>query len=59
MIRGQAAAGEDPGLFVAVGTLVADALGGTVAVAEAAVVGLADREADALAVAVGEAPACG
>jgi hypothetical protein len=57
--RGQAAAGDDPGLAIAVGTLVADTLGRTVAVDEAAVVGLAEREADGVGVGVGEVPTCG
>jgi len=56
VVRGQAAAGDDPGL--ALGTLVAEVLGRTVAVAlgeaEGAVVGVADREADAARVAVGD-----
>ena len=61
---GQAVAGVDPGLAVAVavGTLVAETLGRTVAVAdgdEGAAVGVAEREADGVGVGVGEVPACG
>jgi co-chaperonin GroES (HSP10) len=60
VLRGQAAAGVDPGLVVAVGTLVAETLGRAVAVAvaEGDVVGLAEREADAVGVGVGEVPTC-
>jgi len=56
VVRGQAAAGVDPGLALAVGTAVADALARTVAVgdAETLTVGLAVREADADGVAVGD-----
>ena len=60
VVRGQAEAGEDPGLGVTVAAADADALGRAVAVAvgavEADAVGLAEREADAVAVAVGEEP---
>jgi hypothetical protein len=62
VVRGQAAAGDDPGLAVAVGAVVAVDVGRTEAVwiGEAeAVVGLGDREADGDGVAVGEAPASG
>ncbi|HEX9266108.1 MAG TPA: hypothetical protein VF965_01350 [Candidatus Limnocylindria bacterium] len=55
VVWGQAAAGDDPGL--ALGPLVAEMLGRTVAVAlgeaEGALVGVADREADAVGVPVG------
>jgi hypothetical protein len=56
VVRGQAAAGDDPGLAAAVGAVVAEVLGRTVAVAldEAAADGLADREADGTGVGVGE-----
>ena len=57
--RGQAAPGDDPGLVVAVGTLVAETLGRTVAVAEADAVGLADREADGVWLGVGDVPTWG
>ena len=57
--RGHAAPGDEPGLAVAVGTLVAETLGRTVAVAEGEAVGLAEREADGVGVGVGEVPACG
>jgi hypothetical protein len=48
VVRGHAAAGEDPGLATEVGEAVAVALGRAVAVAdvEGAVVGESDREAD-------------
>jgi len=63
VVRGQAAAGDDPGLAVAVGTLVAEALGRAVAVAltvaEGAFVGPGEREADTRAVGVGDDPASG
>ena len=56
VVRGQAAAGDDPGL--ALGLLVAEMLGRTVAVAlgeaEGAVVGVADREAGTVGVALGD-----
>jgi len=54
VVRGHAAPGDDPGLAVAVGTLVAVGLGRTVAVGEGAIVGVGDREADVLAVGVGD-----
>jgi len=56
VVRGHAAAGEDPGLGVTVGDAVAVALGRVVAVAdgEGAVVGETEREADGMAVGVGE-----
>ncbi len=60
VVLGQAAAGDDPGL--AVGTLVAVAVGRAVAVGvgeEGAAVGVADREADAVRVAVGDAATSG
>jgi hypothetical protein len=63
VVRGQAAAGDDPGLAVTVGVGVAEVLGRAVAVElgeeEAVVVGLADREADAAGVGVGEEPTSG
>ena len=55
--RGQAAAADEPGLAVA-GTLVAEALGRTEAVADGEAVGEADREADVVGVGVGDVPAC-
>jgi hypothetical protein len=57
VVRGQAVAGDDPGLAVAVGTVVAGVLGRAVAVGvgdEAAAVGLGEREADAVGVVVGD-----
>jgi hypothetical protein len=58
VVRGQAVPGEDPELAVAVGVAVADVLGRTVAVGlgdtGAVVAGLADREADAGGVGVGD-----
>ena len=56
VVRGQAGAGEDPGLAVTVGVAVAVALGRVVAVgrAEAVRVGLGDREADAVGFTVGD-----
>ncbi|MDQ5857625.1 MAG: hypothetical protein M3542_05015 [Acidobacteriota bacterium] len=48
-----------PGLAVALGALVAGALGRTVAVTVGVVAGLADREADAVGVAVAEGCASG
>lgn len=63
VVRGQAAAGDDPGLAVAVGAAVAEVLGRLVAVGlgdEGGVVaGLVDREADAVGVAVGDEPTSG
>jgi hypothetical protein len=61
VVRGHAAAGEDPGLGVTVGDAVAVALGRVVAVAdgEGAVVGETEREADGMAVGVGEVLAPG
>jgi hypothetical protein len=61
VVRGQAAAGEDPGLAVAVGTVVAETLGRAVAVAvaEGAPVGFGDREADTRGVGVADVPASG
>ncbi len=57
VVRGQAAAGDDPGLAVAVGAVVAVAVGRAVAVCvgevDAATVGLGDREADGVGVADG------
>jgi hypothetical protein len=61
--RGQAAAGDDPGLELAVGVGVAALLGRTVAVGlgeEGGVVaGPADREADDVGVAVSDEPTSG
>jgi hypothetical protein len=57
VVRGQAAAGDDPGLAVGVGAVVPAVLGRAVAVAvgeEGAVVGLADREADGVGGGVGD-----
>jgi hypothetical protein len=58
VVLGQGAAGDDPGLEIAVALGVAEALGRTVAVAVGdegdVVAGLADREADAVGVAVGD-----
>ena len=56
VVRGQADAGDDPGLAEAVGALVAVALGRAVAVGrvDAEVVGLTVREADGDGVAVGD-----
>jgi hypothetical protein len=56
VVRGQAAAGEVPGLATRVGATVAVALGRADAIAEAggASVGETEREADGLAVAVGD-----
>jgi len=57
VVRGQAAAGDDPGLAVAVGIVVGEVLGRAVAVAlgeEGATVGLTGREADAVGVGVGD-----
>jgi hypothetical protein len=58
VVRGHAGAGVDPVLAVAVGTVVGEVVGRAVAVAiggtEAVVAGLADREADAVGVAVGD-----
>ena len=63
VVRGQAAAGDDPGLAVAVGTAVAETLGRAVAVGlgeEGGVVaGVAVREADGVGVAVGDEPTSG
>jgi len=61
VVRGQAAAGVDPGLALAVGTAVADAPARTGAAgdAETLTVGLAVREADADGVAVGDEAASG
>ena len=63
VVRGQAAAGDDPALAVAVGTVVAETLGRgvgvAVAVAEGAVVGDGDREADTRGVGVADDPASG
>jgi len=63
VLRGHAAAGDDPGLAVGVGVLVGEALGRDVAVAmgeaEGVVVGESEREADVLGVGVGDAPASG
>ena len=63
VVRGQAAAGVDPGLALAVGTVVAVALGRAVAVAtgetEGPTEGLGDREADAGGLAVGDEAASG
>jgi hypothetical protein len=63
VVRGQAGPGEDPGLAVAVGTVVGELVGRAVAVAigetEAATVGVADREADAAGVGVGDEPTSG
>ena len=60
--RGQAAAGDEPGLGAVVGTIVADGLGlaeaDAVAVGEAVVVGVTEREADA-AVGLAEGRASG
>ena len=57
VVRGQAAAGDDPGFAVAVGVVVAVVVGRAVAVCvgevEAAEVGLGDREADGVGVAEG------
>jgi hypothetical protein len=44
---------------VADGTFVAEAVGRTVALVDGAALGLAEREADAAGVGVGEVPACG
>ena len=56
VVRGQAGAGEDPGLAVTVGVAVAVAVGRVEAVgrAEAVRVGLGDREADAVGFTVGD-----
>ena len=60
VVRGHAAAGEDPGLGATVGDAVAVTLGRVVAVAdgEGAVVGETEREADGLTVGVGEVLVC-
>ena len=60
VVRGHAAAGEDPGLGVTVADAVAVALGRVVAVADGdgAVVGETEREADGLTVGVGEVLVC-
>jgi hypothetical protein len=54
--RVQAAAGDDPGLGAAVGTVVTDGLGRVVAVARevGAVVGETEREADVAGVGVAD-----
>jgi hypothetical protein len=56
VVRGQAAAGDDPGLAAAVGAVVGEALGRAdgVALDEAVAEGLADREADGLGDLVGD-----
>jgi len=55
VVRGHAAAGVDPGLAGAVGTLVGVVVGRAVALGdEGAAVGLGDREADGVGVAVGD-----
>jgi hypothetical protein len=55
VVRGHAAAGDDPGLADAVGVAVAVVVGRAVGVGdEGAAVGLGDREADAVGVAVGD-----
>jgi hypothetical protein len=62
VVRGHAAAGVDPGLALAVGTVVAVALGGgavAVGETEGLTVGLGDREADAGGLAVGDEAASG
>jgi len=63
VVRGQAAAGDDPALAVAVGTVVAETLGRVVGVAvtvaEGALVGVGDREADTRGVGVADDPASG
>ena len=59
VVRGQGAPGDDPGLAVAVGTVVTVALGRTVAGGEGAIVGVGDREADALRVGVGDVATSG
>ena len=57
VVRGQAAAGDDPGFAVAVGVVVAVVVGRAVALcvgeAEVETVGLGDREADGVGVADG------
>src|SRR2546426_1175346 len=59
--RGQAAAGDAPGLGATVGTLVTDGLGRVEAVASevGAVVGVIEREADVAGAGVGEPCVCG
>jgi hypothetical protein len=63
VVRGQAAAGDDPGLVVAVGVLVAVVVGRADEVwdgeTEAAPVRLGGREADAVGVDVGADPESG
>src|SRR5712691_2867621 len=63
VVRGQAGAGDEPGLAAAVGTLVTEGLGRTVAVglgeADGAGVALADRAADAAGLSVGDKRASG
>jgi hypothetical protein len=63
VVRGQAVAGDDPALAVALGAAVAEELGRPVAVGlgeEGGVVAaLTDREADTIAVAVGDEPTSG
>jgi len=63
VVRGQAAAGVEPGLALAIGVLVAVALGRVVAVAtgeaDGLTVGLGDREADAAGLAVDDEAASG
>lgn len=56
VVRGHTGAGVDPGLAVEVGTVVGELVGRVVAIGEAetATVGLADREADATGVGVGD-----
>jgi hypothetical protein len=63
VVRGQAGAGEEPGLAAAVGALVADGLGRAVALGlgdtDDAGVGLTDRVAEAAGLSVGEERASG
>jgi hypothetical protein len=63
VVRGQAGAGEEPGLAAAVGALVADGLGRAVALglgdADDAGVGLAERVAGAAVLGVGDERASG
>jgi hypothetical protein len=57
--RGHAAAGDDPGLGATLGAVVGATLGRAVALAEGAVVGVSDREADADGVGVADGRASG
>ena len=55
MLRGHAAAGDDPGLADAAGVAVAVVVGRAVGVGdEGAALGVGEREADAVGVAVGD-----